>query len=84
MLLISCTFLTLFHPGPHLLDPLMEVSPPGPVLVLDLQVSHHLLEQGLISGDNFLQQGHCVPMFVQAEDLVHGGPPEHAEGLQHV
>ena len=84
MLLISCTFLALFHPGPHLLHPLMEVSPPGPVLVLDLQVSHHLLEQGLISGDELLQQGHSVTMLVKTEDLVHSGPPEHTEGLQHV
>ena len=82
--LISCTFLTLFHPCPHLLNPLVEVFPPGPVLVLDLQVAHHFLEDWLVPGDEVLQQGHSVPVLVQAEHLVHGGPPEHAQGLQHV
>ena len=84
VLIISRIFLTLFHPGPHLLNPLMKIFPPGLILVLDLKEAHHLLEDGLIPGDKVLQQGDGVPVLVQAEHLVHSGPPEHAEGLQHV
>ena len=82
--LISRTFLTLFHPGPHLLNSLMKIFPPGPVLVLDLKKAYHLLEDGLIPCDEVLQQGDGVPVLVQAEHLVHSGPPEYAEGLHRV
>ena len=82
--LISHTFLTLFHPGPHLLNPLMKIFPPGPVLLLDMKEAYHLFKDGLIPCDEVLQQGDGVPLPVQAEHLVHSGPPKHAESLQHV
>ena len=83
-ILISGTFLTLLHPGPNLLHPVMEVFPPSNVFVLDLEISDHLFEEWLVPGDEVLQQGDGVPVLVEAEHLVDCGPPEHAGGLQHV
>ena len=75
------TLLTLFHPGPHLFNSLLEVFSPS--FILTLQVTKHLLEVWFISRDELCQQRYRVTMFVQWEHLLHSSSSEHTYRLQH-